>query len=220
MSRSIASAKMVKVVSAPSEGRDIDSQSSLAQPGAQNLLAGLRCESVLAPGVYRYHARRVASVVYRVLGDDPELPDLVQETFVRALVSVGKFRGGAASLDAWLTRIAVYAAHAQIRRCRVRRRLFSAENCEHAPHPAAAVATPVQVDALQRTYRVLASLPAQQRVPLALYMIDEMTLSEIAAACGLSQSTAKRRVQRGKHRFEKLAMRDPVLRDWVTGADS
>jgi RNA polymerase sigma factor (sigma-70 family) len=182
------------------------------------LVTGLRySDSGSQAELYRRHARRIAGIIHSVLGSDQELYDLVQETFAQVLSSMRKFRGGARQFDAWLMRVAVFTARAQIRRRRVRRRLLLAEDAEGGPDVPAAVATPVQVDALRRVYRVFDLLPAAERTALALQMIDEMTLSEIAVACGVSQSTVKRRLLRGRQRFEKLALRDPVLRELLSG---
>src|SRR5687768_14049674 len=72
--------------------------------------------------LFRRHHERVAEVLERVLGPDTDLPDLIQEVFVHAILGAAKFRGGVDALRPWLVAIAVHRARALIRRRRVWRR--------------------------------------------------------------------------------------------------
>ena len=40
--------------------------------------------------LYAAHARYVAGVVYRIMGSDPEIDDIVQETFIDAMDGLAK----------------------------------------------------------------------------------------------------------------------------------
>src|SRR4051812_39780074 len=58
---------------------------------------------------YLRHARHVARVLYRVMGDDRDLDDVVQETFVHAARRAGAIRDPGA-VSAWLIAVAVRRA--------------------------------------------------------------------------------------------------------------
>jgi RNA polymerase sigma-70 factor (ECF subfamily) len=155
----------------------------------------------------------VERVLYRILGPDQEITDLLQDVFLAALGSIDKLRQPEA-LRGWLTGIAVRKA----RKCILRRRrwrfiqlLPPSELPERE-----AVLPPAEVsEALQRTYALLERLPADERVAFALRFIDSMELTDVAAACEVSLATIKRRLARAQQTFHTLAARDALLREWL-----
>lgn len=162
------------------------------------------------------HSRRIERVLLRVMGPDPELSDVVQDSFEQALRSLHRFEGDRADLAAWLNRIAINVAKNRLRYRRVRRWLGSAVRYETS-EVASRVATPEVLLAMQRTYEVLERLPAEERIAFALRFIDGMQLAEIADTTGLSLATVKRRLARARERFTKYARKDPLLVGWLGG---
>src|SRR5262249_11464483 len=120
------------------------------------------------------------------------------------------------SLRPWLTSIAVFTARRQIRRYG-RRKSFLLFSHDDLPEVAAPVSNPEIQEALRATYRVLSRLPADERIAFTLRFIDGMELAEIAGACRVSLATIKRRVLRGKLRFEKIASQYDELSEWMKG---
>jgi RNA polymerase sigma-70 factor (ECF subfamily) len=165
--------------------------------------------------VQRHHGR-VRSVLYRLLGDDPEIADLAQEVFVQAFTSLHRFRGDERALKPWMVRVAVFTARAAMRRRKSWRRLFtpSAEADSTEGRPAA---SPEVREELQAVYAVFDKLPTDERVVLALHMMDQMSLLEIADAVQVSRSTVIRRLEKARERFTLLIERDPVLRESLLG---
>jgi RNA polymerase sigma-70 factor (ECF subfamily) len=149
----------------------------------------------------------------RLLGPDPELNDLLQDVFVAALASIRKLDNPKA-LRAWLARIAVH----HVRHCLRRRKRWSFVRFLSPDDVAAARAPqpdPEASEALRATYRVLAALPADERIAFALRFVEGMDLAEIAAACGVSLATTKRRIARAEGRFSELARAEPALVEWL-----
>lgn len=159
---------------------------------------------------------RIERVLVRVLGLDPEIPDLLQDVFVAAITGASAFRGDASTLPAWLTQIAVRSARKCIRRRSTRRALGLVSN----HHEAEAVGSddPEIEATLRCAYRVLAKLPAHERIPFALRFIAGMRLAEVAQACDTSLATVKRRIARARQRFDRLAAHDPLLSSWLEEA--
>jgi RNA polymerase sigma-70 factor (ECF subfamily) len=176
------------------------------QPGALGVL-------------FQRHADHVERVLFRVLGADSEIPDMVQDVFLRATRGIAGFRGDVAGLRAWLGGIAVNTARGWIRKRQARRWLLLREPDRMLDVPAA-TASPELVDVLRRTYGVLDRMPLRERVPFALRFIDEMELSEVATACDVSLATVKRRLAKARGRFERLARLDPVLCAWLDRGDA
>ena len=152
-------------------------------------------------------------MLYRILGPDQEITDLLQDVFLAALGSIDKLRQPEA-LRGWLTGIAVRKA----RKCILRRRRWRfIQLLPPSDLPEReAVLPPAEVsEALQRTYALLERLPADERVAFALRFIDSMELTDVAAACDVELATIKRRLARAQQTFHALAARDALLREWL-----
>jgi RNA polymerase sigma-70 factor (ECF subfamily) len=163
--------------------------------------------------LYEMHAGAVHRTLRSTLGPDTELPDLLQEVFIRALDGIGQLDDHE-RLRSWLLSIAVFSARGLIRR-RARRKwlnLFSPQrtaSTEQAPPNSDARM------ALREVYELLDRLPLDERVAFGLRVIDGMTLPDAAEACGVSLSTFKRRVARAEKAFVKEAERRPLLLPWL-----
>jgi RNA polymerase sigma-70 factor (ECF subfamily) len=166
-----------------------------------------------AAALFDRHAVHVRRVVARVLGPDPALPDLVQQSLLSALESIDRLEDPEC-LDAWLTSIAVYTTRAFIRR-RSRWRFLRYVAPEDVPEVPSSGVSPEVTEALQATYRVLDQLDPDERIAFSLRFIDGMELTEVAAACGVSLATIKRRLSRAQERFVALARQNDTLRGWL-----
>lgn len=165
------------------------------------------------------HAPRLERVLLRVMGPDPDLTDVVQDSFEQALRSLSRFEGDADDLGAWLRRIAINVAKNRLRHRRVRRWLGRAVPYESS-EVASRVASPDVVHAMRRTYEVLERLPPQERIAFTLRFIDGMQLAEIADATGMSLATVKRRIAKARERVSRHARKDAVLSGWLEGGDA
>ena len=116
----------------------------------------------------------------------------MQETFTRAFLSIGDFRGETeSSLTAWLYRIATNLA---IRALQKRKRgIFSSLDSvrgdllatfEHEVEPSAD-------EIVVRLQRAILSLPTKQRLVFNMRYYDELSFEQISQATGQSVSTLK-----------------------------
>ncbi|WP_394826196.1 RNA polymerase sigma factor [Pendulispora albinea] len=184
------------------------------------LVAGLRAGDVDARArFFDAHAADVRRILLRILGSDVELPDLVQEVFLRAMTGIARL-DDASSLRPWLTGIAVFTARECIRRRQRRRWLVFLPN-EKLPEPEAdsACTDADASEALAATYRVLERLGVHERIVFTLRFIDGMELLQIAEACDMSLSTVKRRLAAAERRFTSLARHHPALSEWLQRGD-
>ena len=55
-------------------------------------------------------------------------------------------------------------------------------------------------------------MPADEQIVFALRYFEEMKIVELAEACGISRSSAKRRLVRSERRFKKIAEKYPALK--------
>jgi RNA polymerase sigma-70 factor (ECF subfamily) len=197
--------------STPRENRVIELPSRVSDAA---LVAALQAGRMEARKVlFDRHADEVERILYRVLGPDSELVDLMQEVFLAALSSIGQLRDPNA-LSGWLRGIAVNKARKLILRRR-RWRFVRSFAPSELPETEALTAGPELSDALRCTYAVLAELPADERVAFCLRFVDGMELTQVAEACGVSLATIKRRLARAQRTFTELAAGHAALAEWV-----
>jgi RNA polymerase sigma-70 factor (ECF subfamily) len=210
--------------SRPNRVIDLPTRASALRGGASPepdgaLVAALRAGRPDASTVlFDRYGGDVERVLYRILGPDPEIKDLLQDVFVAALGSLDKLRDPDA-LRGWLTSIAVRKA----RKCILKRqrwRFIQLWPGSELPEREALAASPEVSEALRCTYAVLACMPADERVAFALRFVAGMELTVVAAACEVSLATIKRRLGRAQATFAALASQQPALREWLEPAAS
>lgn len=158
--------------------------------------------------VFREHAPALERFLARLVGPRAELEDLLQETFAAAITAFPRFRG-AASVKTWLHSIAVHVANDHLRR--PRRATTSAD--EHAlasmeTGPDEALA---QREIAARVYAHLDRLDANKRIALVLFVIEGLSIAEIAAMTGASVMATKSRLFWARRDMLKRLRRDPAL---------
>src|SRR3954468_22838850 len=139
--------------------------------------------------------RRHARLAHRLLPQDDEVDDLVQDCFVSALKRLSALDNPQA-FAAWLGSIVVRAVGKRIRRRRLLSRLGLRVPEEIDADAIAAPVVPGDVAVeLRRVYAIVTQLPAEARVALVLRRVDGLEVPEIARRMGLSLSTVKRRLK-------------------------
>jgi RNA polymerase sigma-70 factor, ECF subfamily len=173
--------------------------SSVADPISDAALVerARQADQAAFAALYQRHARYLAGVVYRLMGDDQELDDIVQETFLLASDALGRLLQ-AERVRPWLVTIAVRRAHRHLAR-RQRRRFLSAHLAWLAP----TVSDPADRGEVDELYRALDRLPRELRVPWILHRIEQFSLPDVAEACEVSLATAKRRIAEAERRIER-----------------
>ncbi len=178
--------------------------------GDEALIAGIRAgQSGAAVALVERYGNHIERVLYRVLGSDPDLPDVLHDVIAHALTNIDQVRS-AEALKAWLTQVAVFCARGVIRK-RQRRRWLTFWSPADLPEVAAPESTPEVRDVLAATYEILAQLPSEERVAFSLRFIDQMELADVAAALDVSLATVKRVLRRAESRFLTFAKRYPVV---------
>jgi RNA polymerase sigma-70 factor (ECF subfamily) len=166
-----------------------------------------------AAAFYDRYASDVLRTLRSTLGADADVPDLLQEVFIRAIDRIGDLD----DLDrvrGWLTTIAIFTARAHIRR-RTRRKwlgLFSPERT--SPRQQEPPSSDARF-ALRETYEILEGIPVNDRMAFALRVVEGMSLPDGAAACGISLATFKRRLSRAEKQFLAAARGRPSLERWL-----
>ena len=167
--------------------------------------------------LYDRYAASVTGMVYRLIGREGELEDIVQEVFIYALYSIDKLREPAA-LKSWLLGIAVGKVRSHLRN-RWRKRWLRFLPHDELPEPSVPVYDE-QAALVSQVCGILDLLPAEERIALVVHRMEGLTLHDAAKACGMSISTFKRRFARGEERFIARARKTPELASWWQGGAS
>lgn len=179
-------------------------RSSFAIDVPASLLAHARAGDRAAfEQLYRWFERPVFTLALRMCGCRNEADEVLQDTMLKVMSSIGAFRGdGGSPFWGWLRQIAINEALLRLRRDR--RLSLEIDGIEtddvaedRGPPPSAAA------DAAQ-LQRALAELPAVTRSVLWLYHAEGYTHEEIASAMQRSLSFSKSQLARGTRRLREL----------------
>jgi RNA polymerase sigma-70 factor (ECF subfamily) len=147
--------------------------------------------------LYARYARYLAGVIFRLLGADHELDDIIQETFVDAVEGMRALQE-ASHLRAWLVTIAVR----KVNRVLVdRRRRTKLEGSLAILLPQSH--TPGGDWSADELGRALEEIPPKLRIPWTLSRIEQLELTDVASACSISIATAKRRIGEADQRLRR-----------------
>ena len=150
--------------------------------------------------LYEEHQRALLSYLTRLVSDREAAEDLCQETFIKALRAWPQ-RDPAASVGAWLYRIATNTAYDYLRR---RRRIRFMPLMDSEPQPSGGHSMESRLDEGEPVLRALEQLPSMYRLPLVLHSCDGHSTQEIADVLGCSNSAVKTRLFRARERFRQV----------------
>jgi RNA polymerase sigma-70 factor, ECF subfamily len=169
--------------------------------------------------LFQRERRRVHVILYRVLGSNAEVDDLLQEVFIEVFRSIPSFRGEAA-LGTWLDRIAVRVAYAHITRRRAEMRVETVR-LSVVPEPPSrepgADDRAMIREATAHLYRALDRMPASQRVAFTLHVVDGRLIKHVAESMDASIVATKVRIWRAWRALRQAAKRDPLIGDLLNG---
>jgi RNA polymerase sigma-70 factor, ECF subfamily len=158
------------------------------------VLAARAGEEWAREALFRRYARLAFGLAYRIMPSDPDIDDLVQDSFLYAFERLTTLSNPQA-FQAWLSSIVVRSAGKRLRRRRLQVRLGLRSNEPVDVEQVVSRTAPPDVAAELRTvYGLLAELPVEERIALVLRRVERLELPEIAAQMGLSLSTVKRRL--------------------------
>ena len=154
--------------------------------------------------IYRAFASPVYSLCLRFTKVPAQAEDLVQDTFIEIMRSIGQFRGEAA-LGSWIRRIAVSKALMFLRSAWTSRGQSLADDWQDAtPDDAVGQGLSRQPDTAMDLQSALANLPSVSRAVVWLHDVEGFTHKEIAALMGRSESFSKSQLSRAYQRLRPL----------------
>ena len=159
--------------------------------------------------LFKRYQRKTFAVVLRYARVVEDAEDIVQQSFYKAFVHLSQFQGES-SFSTWLTRIAINEALMFIRHIRMTREVSidSMGNAEGGspilekpdsnPNPESRYSQREEVRILSKAVR---NLRPKLRTTIVLRELRELSTSETARRMGLSVTTVKARIFRGKRQL-------------------
>ena len=138
--------------------------------------------------LYERNFDRVYAYVSRRLTDRSAVEDVTAEVFRQALANLGEFEWRGSPFVAWLVRIAANAVTDHWRRVSREQPMLEADGPESAP------SDPASIDAVERRallFRLVRSLPADQRRVIEMRFGQEKGVREIARELNRSEGAVK-----------------------------
>ena len=156
----------------------------------------------------------VHHTLYRILGANRDIEDLIQNAFLEIFRALPSFRGDS-SLSRWAQTIATRAAYLSIARRKpvaVDLDVVEDEIVDKDPDAHRVV---LARQAARRLYAALDKIDAKQRIAFALAVIDGLSLAEVAQLTESSLVAVKTRVWRARRDLMRRAHKDPVLASYL-----
>jgi len=151
--------------------------------------------------LYQLYKRSMYNVGYRIVNNEEEAEDILQEAFISAFRNLAYYRGDA-TFGAWLKRIVVNKAINYLKKRQLER--FpdderwdvkdeeSVDELEHFPYT------------VDQVRDAIGKLPDGYRSVLSLYLLEGYDHSEIGEILGISESTSKSQFNRSKKKLKEL----------------
>jgi RNA polymerase sigma-70 factor, ECF subfamily len=168
-------------------------------------------DSAALSSLYDAHSRAVYSLALRVVGDQADAEDVLQEVFTQAWRQASRFDVSRGSVAAWLLTMARTRAIDRLRARRARPDTASPIGDEALLGLSAPVVDPGEMLAAardgERLRQALQELPFMQRIAIELAYFEGLTQSEIAERLEQPLGTVKTRIRVGL-----LKLRDSLSR--------
>ncbi len=141
------------------------------------------------------------NVGYRIVNDEVEAEDVLQEAFISAFNSLQSYRGDS-TFGAWLKRIVINKAINHLHKKKLERmpeddRWDVKEEEEVDPLEG----YPFTVEKVKKTIELL---PDGYRSVLSMYLFEGFDHAEIGEVLGISESTSKSQFNRAKKKLKEL----------------
>jgi RNA polymerase sigma-70 factor (ECF subfamily) len=177
------------------------------QPAAESQAEDESCLRRIASGdqgaaarVYDRHARPLYSLILRILGNEAEAEDVLQDVFAQAFRQAARYDSRRGAVAAWLLTIARSRAidRLRARRTRVEAPTGELRAFDEMPdsHPDAA-STMLDEERSRLVRQALGELPMLQRVAIELAYYEGLSHSEIAERLEQPLGTVKTRIRLG-----------------------
>jgi len=148
--------------------------------------------------LYKLYYKSMYSVSLRIVNDDMEAEDVMQEAFLSAFKKIETYKGEV-SFGAWLKRIVVNRSLDYLKKRKVKFEEINERTTEIKDYQMETK----EVD-IQMLKKAIQKLPDGYRIVLSLYLIEGYDHEEISQILGISNSSSRTQLLRAKNKLKAL----------------
>ena len=148
--------------------------------------------------LYKLYYRPMYSICVRIINNETEAEDVMQEAFLKAFSKIDTYKGEV-SFGAWLKKIVINRSLDYLKKRKVKFEEINEKTNQLPDYQMETKEVNVQVikDAIQK-------LPDGYRVVLSLYLIEGYDHEEISEILGISNSNSRTQYLRAKNKLREL----------------
>ncbi len=148
--------------------------------------------------LYKLYYRPMYSVSLRIVNDEMEAEDVMQESFLKAFKKIDTYKGEV-SFGAWLKRIVINRSLDYLKKRKVKFEEISHKTTEVADYQMEI--KEVNIETLKKAIQ---QLPDGYRVVLSLFLLEGYDHKEISQILGISNSNSRTQYLRAKNKLREL----------------
>lgn len=147
--------------------------------------------------LYKLYYKAMYSVSLRILNDEMEAEDVMQEAFLKAFKKIDTYKGEV-SFGAWLKKIVVNRSLDELKKRKVQFEEVNERNSQIADYQMET--KEVNIETIKKAIQ---NLPDGYRVVLSLYLIEGYDHDEISQILGISNSSSRTQLLRAKNKLKE-----------------
>ncbi len=155
--------------------------------------------------LYKLYYKSMYSVSLRIINDEMEAEDVMQDAFLSAFKKIRTYKGEV-SFGAWLKKIVINRSLDYLKKRKVQ---FEEVNERTMQIPEYKTETK-EVD-VERLKKAIQKLPDGYRIVLSLYLIEGYDHDEISQILNISNSSSRTQLLRAKNKLKELIKEDEVF---------
>jgi RNA polymerase sigma-70 factor (ECF subfamily) len=152
--------------------------------------------------LYRLYGKAMYNVCLRMVKNETDAEDLLQNSFVDIFTKLDSFRFQS-SIGAWIKRIVINNCINFLKKRRLPLEELDVERHDHSPQPVNPAVIGLSVEAIKSA---LMDLPDGYRVVFSLYMLEGYDHKEIGEILGVTEATSKSQYSRAKRKLQEILM--------------
>lgn len=157
------------------------------------LIARAKTDIAFFAPVYEANYKAIFSFVYNRIRDKETVADLVQQTFLKAMVNLDKYQDKGFPFSSWLYRIAINEVNMYFRKGKVTEVEIQEKDAVELIHE---ISGNSDEQTIQRCLELMAQLPEEQSQLIEMRFFDKLSFQEIGQVYSITEANAKMRLYR------------------------
>ncbi|MBL7969266.1 MAG: RNA polymerase sigma factor [Prolixibacteraceae bacterium] len=155
--------------------------------------------------LYKLYYKPMYNVCLRMVGNQVEAEDVMQEAFLNALTRIDTYEGKV-SFGAWLKRIVINRSLDQLKKRKVKFEELNEKIPDEEP-------VSLNIGEIQMEYlkKAIQKLPDGFRVVLSLYLLEGYDHEEIAQILGITNVSSRTQFMRAKLKLRQLLHKEELF---------